>query len=55
MAMIVVSPEIGFARKVADRILMFDDGRIIGENAKEEFFDNSQEDRTKLFLFPNTA
>ena len=47
--MIVVSHEIGFAREAADRVLMFDDGRIIEENAAEEFFDNPKEDRTKPF------
>ena len=50
MTMIVVSHEIGFAREVADRVAMFDHGRIIEENATEEFFDDPKEDRTKLFL-----
>ena len=50
MTMIVVSHEIGFAREVADRVAMFDHGRIIEENATAEFFDHPREDRTKLFL-----
>ena len=50
MTMIVVSHEMGFAREVADRILMMDDGQIIEEGSPEHFFTNPQHDRTKSFL-----
>ena len=39
MTMIVVSHEMGFAREVADRVVMMDDGRIIEEGTPEHFFD----------------
>jgi polar amino acid transport system ATP-binding protein len=50
MTMIVVSHEMGFAREVADRVLMMDDGQIIEEGSPEHFFTNPQHDRTKSFL-----
>ncbi len=50
MTMIVVSHEMGFAREVADRILMMDDGLIIEEGTPEHFFTNPQHERTKSFL-----
>jgi general L-amino acid transport system ATP-binding protein len=50
MTMIVVTHEMGFARKVADRVIFMDRGEIIEENTPDEFFDNPQSDRTKLFL-----
>jgi len=50
MTMIVVSHEMGFAREVADRILMMDDGQIIEEGTPEHFFTNPQHERTKSFL-----
>jgi ABC-type polar amino acid transport system, ATPase component len=50
MTMIVVSHEMGFAREVADRILMMDDGQIIEEGTPEHFFDNPEHERTKSFL-----
>jgi len=50
MTMIVVSHEMGFARSVAHRVLFMDDGSIVEENTPDEFFDNPQNDRTKLFL-----
>ncbi|MCP4769322.1 MAG: amino acid ABC transporter ATP-binding protein [Gammaproteobacteria bacterium] len=50
MTMIVVTHEMGFARKVADRVIFMDEGRIIEENNPNDFFDNPQSDRTKLFL-----
>jgi polar amino acid transport system ATP-binding protein len=50
MTMIVVSHEMGFAREVADRVLMMDDGRIIEEGSPEHFFDDPQHERTKAFL-----
>ena len=48
--MIVITHEMGFAREVADRFLFFDEGRIVEEGTPEHFFENPQEERTKLFL-----
>ena len=50
MTMVCVTHEMGFAREVADRIIFFDQGQIVEENTPEEFFNNPQEDRSKLFL-----
>ena len=50
VTMIVVTHEMGFAKEVADRVILFDDGLLIEENTPAEFFDNPQHDRTKLFL-----
>ena len=50
MTMIVVSHEMGFARKVADMVVFMDAGEIVESNPPEEFFDNPQNERTKLFL-----
>jgi len=50
MTMLCVTHEMGFARKVANRVIFMDEGQIIEENNPEEFFNNPQNDRTKLFL-----
>jgi ABC-type polar amino acid transport system ATPase subunit len=50
MTMIVVTHEMGFAKEVADKIVMMDEGRIIEENEPNEFFGNPKKDRTKHFL-----
>ncbi|HET9199919.1 MAG TPA: amino acid ABC transporter ATP-binding protein [Dehalococcoidia bacterium] len=50
MTMIVVTHEMGFAREVADRFLFFDGGLIVEEGTPQHFFENPQEERTKLFL-----
>jgi general L-amino acid transport system ATP-binding protein len=50
MTMIVVTHEMGFAKSVAHRVLFMDEGEIIEENEPEEFFNNPQNDRTKMFL-----
>lgn len=50
MTMVVVTHEVGFAREVANRILLMDQGTVVEEAAPEQFFQNPQEDRTKLFL-----
>jgi len=50
MTMICVTHEMGFARQVADRVIFMDGGEIIEQNVPEEFFNNPQSDRTKLFL-----
>ena len=50
MTMAVVTHEMGFAKKVADKILFMDEGRIEEMASKENFFANPKSDRTKLFL-----
>ena len=50
MTMLCVTHEMGFAKTVADRVLFMDTGEIIEENDPDNFFDNPQSDRTKLFL-----
>ena len=50
MTMIVVTHEMGFAKEVADRVMLFDDGQLVVENTPDEFFNNPKSDRTKLFL-----
>lgn len=50
MTMLVVTHEMGFARKVANRVIFMDQGEIIEENDPVSFFDNPQSARTKLFL-----
>ncbi len=50
MTMLCVTHEMGFAREVADRVLFFDQGRIVETGTPEHFFVNPQHPRTKLFL-----
>ncbi|AWZ20469.1 amino-acid transporter subunit; ATP-binding component of ABC superfamily [Roseovarius sp. EC-HK134] len=50
MTMLCVTHEMGFARKVANRVIFMDQGQIVEQNEPEEFFNNPQSDRTKLFL-----
>ncbi len=50
MTMLCVTHEMGFARKVADRVIFMDRGEIIEENTPDQFFDHPQNERTKLFL-----
>jgi polar amino acid transport system ATP-binding protein len=50
MTMIVVTHEMGFAREVADRIMLMDEGVIIEEGPPAQFFNNPRHERTKLFL-----
>ena len=50
MTMICVTHEMGFARKVANRVIFMDQGEIIEQNEPEAFFNNPQSERTKLFL-----
>ena len=50
MTMICVTHEMGFARKVADRVVFMDEGEIIEVAEPEEFFGNPQSDRAQLFL-----
>ena len=50
MSMICVTHEMGFARKVANRVIFMDEGQIVEQNEPEVFFNNPKSDRTKLFL-----
>jgi polar amino acid transport system ATP-binding protein len=50
MTMIVVSHEMGFAREVADRVVMMDDGIILEEGTPEELFQGGRHERTQAFL-----
>ena len=50
MTMVVVTHEMGFARKVGTRVVFLDQGEIIEENTSKEFFANPQSDRAKDFL-----
>ncbi|WP_354624961.1 amino acid ABC transporter ATP-binding protein [Psychromonas sp. MME2] len=50
ITMICVTHEMGFAKKVADRVIFMDAGQIIEENEPQAFFNNPQSDRLKLFL-----
>nr|WP_194288364.1 amino acid ABC transporter ATP-binding protein [Ornithinicoccus hortensis] len=50
MTMIVVTHEMGFARKAADRVVFMADGAIVESNTPEEFFTNPQSARAKDFL-----
>ncbi len=50
ITMICVTHEMGFAREVADRVLFFDQGRIVEQGTPEHFFENPQHPRTQLFL-----
>ena len=50
MTMIVVTHEMGFARKAADRVVFMSEGQIVEENTPDEFFTNPHTDRAKDFL-----
>jgi len=50
MTMLCVTHEMGFAKKVANRVIFMDDGEIIEEEEPDEFFNNPKSDRTKEFL-----
>ncbi|TCT01487.1 amino acid ABC transporter ATP-binding protein [Paralcaligenes ureilyticus] len=50
MTMLCVTHEMGFARKVADRVIFMDQGEIIEQNTPDRFFDAPENERTRLFL-----
>jgi general L-amino acid transport system ATP-binding protein len=50
MTMLCVTHEMGFAKKVANRVIFMDAGEVIEENEPMEFFNNPQNERTQLFL-----
>ena len=50
MTMMVVSHEMGFARKVANRVIFMDQGRIVEDATKDDFFGKPRSERAQLFL-----
>ncbi|MGV2936419.1 amino acid ABC transporter ATP-binding protein [Providencia sp. AGC89] len=50
MTMMVVTHEMGFAKKVANRVIFMDEGKIVEDSKKEDFFANPQSERAKDFL-----
>ncbi len=50
MTMLCVTHEMGFARKVANRVIFMDQGQVVEQNEPRAFFENPQHERTKLFL-----
>ncbi|HEY9878528.1 MAG TPA: amino acid ABC transporter ATP-binding protein [Leptolyngbyaceae cyanobacterium] len=50
MTMVCVTHEVGFAREVADRVVLMDGGYLVEENTPNEFFNNPKEERTQRFL-----
>lgn len=50
MTMVCVTHEMGFARRVADRVIFMAEGQIVEEGPPDQFFDNPQNERTKTFL-----
>ena len=50
MTMVCVTHEVGFAREVADRVVLMDGGVLVEENTPDEFFNNPKEERSQAFL-----
>jgi glutamate/aspartate transport system ATP-binding protein len=50
MTMMVVTHEMGFARKVANRVIFMDQGKIVEDDAKESFFSTPRSERAQVFL-----
>jgi polar amino acid transport system ATP-binding protein len=50
MTMVVVTHEMGFARKVANRLVFMDEGRVVEEGAPDAFFERPRHERTRQFL-----
>jgi glutamate/aspartate transport system ATP-binding protein len=50
MTMMVVTHEMGFARKVANRVIFMDQGRIVEDASKDDFFGQPRSERAQLFL-----
>lgn len=55
MTMMVVTHEMGFARKVANRVIFMDEGKIVEDSNKDDFFNNPKSDRAKDFPAKNPA
>ncbi len=50
MTLVVITHEIGFAKEVADRVVFFDEGKVVEEAPPEEFFSSPKNERTRQFL-----
>ncbi len=50
ITMLCVTHEMGFAKKVADRVIFMDEGQVIEQNTPDKFFDNPESERLQLFL-----
>ena len=50
MTMVIVTHEMGFARRVADRVLFLDEGRLVEEGPPDQLFEHPAEERTRQFL-----
>jgi general L-amino acid transport system ATP-binding protein len=50
MTMLCVTHEMGFARRVADRVIFMDGGQVVEADTPQAFFDDPQQERTRLFL-----
>ena len=50
VTMVIVTHEMGFARRVADRIIFMESGRVVEQSPPDAFFDAPREERTRLFL-----
>jgi polar amino acid transport system ATP-binding protein len=50
MTMVIVTHEMGFARRVADRVLFLDEGKLVEEGPPDQMFDHPAEERTRQFL-----
>ncbi|MBG1269816.1 amino acid ABC transporter ATP-binding protein [Nostoc sp. WHI] len=50
MTMVVVTHEVGFAREVADRVILMDSGSLVESSTPDTFFNNPKEERTRKFL-----
>lgn len=50
MTMVCVTHEVGFAKEVADRIVLMDEGKIVEEASPQEFFENPKQERSRQFL-----
>ncbi len=50
MTMVVVTHEVGFAREVADRVILMDSGSLVESGTPDSFFNKPQEERTRKFL-----
>ena len=55
ITMLVVSHEMGFARQVADRVILMDDGQIVEVNEPKDFFANPQHERTQTLSATNSS
>ena len=48
--MIIVTHELNFAKDVADRVILMENGQVVEQNTSAEFFSHPQQERTKQFL-----